>query len=128
MLCSKTLIGEGVLSIKIIKARGKYVFIKSRSIHTPGSIAMSYASFNGFYGILLHLDETEVVHLTIAVTSEAGELNVSINDANGISYLNKIAVPSSGFDFKINKPGDYNITLNADHHKGGFKITLEREA
>ncbi|MEI6100409.1 MAG: hypothetical protein WCP73_01105 [Eubacteriales bacterium] len=113
--------------MKAIKARGRYIFKKSKSIKTPHSIATSYESFNGYYSILFHLDEAESYDFIISVTSDAGQLDISVIGPNEISLFNKTNLSSSDIQLRFDTQGDYNITLEASNHKGSYKLTWQKE-
>ena len=113
--------------IKARKLRGRYIFVKSRSTNTSKSMAMKYEKFNGYKSILFHLIETEICNISIAITSESGSLNLSVTDQNGISYYKGTGIPTSNFNIRLDKTGDYTITLEAANHEGGYMISWDME-
>ena len=113
--------------IKARKLRGRYDFVKSCNMNTSKSMAMKYEKFNGYKSILFHLGEAEICNLSVAITSEAGNLNLSITDQNENSYYKGTGIPTSTFIIRLDKTGDYTIILEAENHKGGYMISWDME-
>ena len=90
-------------------------------------MAMKYEKFNGYKSILFHLGEAEICNLSFAVTSESGNLNLSVTDQNGISYYTGTSIPTSNFNIRLDKTEDYTITLEAENHEGGYMISWDME-
>ncbi|NLJ30288.1 MAG: hypothetical protein GX424_01560 [Clostridiales bacterium] len=104
--------------------RGSFITIKSHENNTPTSMSMSYEKFSGSKLKTISLDEPSDV--SVVVSTESGSLDISITDKDGYSYYAGTDIPSSSFRVSLDKQGKYEITVNADNHKGSYNISWDK--
>lgn len=86
----------------------------------------SYSVFNGWItrGFRFPSDSEGRCILQADVTTEAGELDITVMDAEGKELSSYKNIPTSTFDIDLGKGGDYQIKADARNHKGSFSIKL----
>lgn len=97
-------------------------FSEFMSVETQtGSIwSKKYQKINGSISKYFNLEENEV--MSFDIVTEKGELSISLVDSNGETIYSGSEIPTSTFEVTIPSSGRYELTVEADHHKGSFEI------
>ena len=103
-------------------SRGSYVTVKSVENNTASSMSMRYEKFSGTKARTVNLDDGEL-SIEVAVVTESGSLDLTITDTNGKNYYTGTDMETSAFIVRLDSPGKYVITLNADNHKGSYSVS-----
>lgn len=85
-------------------------------------MSMSYELLDGNRTKTFHLNEGETAEAIVDIVTDEGTLGLSIVDKDGISYYQGTELPTSNFNVKLEKAGDYTVNLDAVKHKGSFSI------
>ncbi len=115
---------------------GSGVTIGSVEVNTSSKMSMSYQKFSGYKATDIHLKEGEAVEISVDIVSKEGKIDLTIvKEANKNDEKSQkdetiyegTDLPTSDFTVKIDKPGDYKITVTGDDHKGSYKISWDKE-
>ena len=98
------------------------VFIGSIENSTAVSWANNYVGFSGHASRTITVREGSPVEVFVDITTEAGTLGVTILGKDGTSCYEGNALETASFSVTLEKPGDYDITVTAKNHKGGFSF------
>lgn len=83
------------------------------------SWSASYTMLDGKLKHTIHLkDKQETLH--VEVVTDAGSISIEIKDADGNVIFDKDNIATSTFD--VNASGKVVVRIEADKHKGSFKI------
>lgn len=82
---------------------------------------VSYSYLNGFRQRSISLGEGTHT-FTIEITTESGEINLSITGKDGAEYLKETALPTSTFEVQVEGKERVTIRIDAVKHDGGYKI------
>lgn len=103
--------------------KSSYMTYKSFGNQTNTSWDMSYEKFNGSKAKTVTLKEGQKCDFLINIVSDAGELDFSIVDDQGISYYTGSDIPTSNFTISVDKGGKYEMKFEAKKHKGSFSVS-----
>ena len=86
----------------------------------------SYHELNGYKQRRISLNEGTHT-FTIEITTESGELNLSITGQDGTEYYKGSNLPTSAFQVQVDLAAKDKLTLrvDAEGHRGGYKIKWE---
>lgn len=94
-------------------------------ISTPGLLALTYTNFDGIkFGEFFPIGENEILEFHVWVTTDEGSLAIFVtpeSDDEDIVYKVR-DLQTSEFTFTLDEPGQYNLWLEGDNHKGGYTI------
>lgn len=84
----------------------------------------SYSKFNGWItrGFTFTNDNEGKCIIQIDVTTKAGELDITVMDAEGTKLNTYKNIATSTFDINLGNGGNYQIRVDAQNHDGGFSI------
>ncbi len=106
----------------------------SVEINTFSRMSASYQKFSGYKTADLHVKEGETLEVSVNIVSKKGKLDfIIIRKADKKAEKNqkdetvyeKNDLPTSEFRVTLDKPGDYDITVTAEEHKGSYKVTWQ---
>ncbi len=89
--------------------------------NTSASMYMSYEKFSGTKTKTISINEPG--EIKVDITTESGSLDLSVTDKDGNSFYVGNDIPTSTFSVKLDMAGEYEITAEADSHKGSCEIT-----
>ena len=87
----------------------------------------SYIELNGYKQRRVSLKEGTHT-FTIEITTESGELNLSITGQDGTEYYKGSKLPTSTFEVQVDiaaAKDKLTLRVDAEGHSGGFKIKWE---
>ncbi len=102
---------------------GSYTSVGSVQVNTLSSMSMSYHKFSGNRSTRIHVDEGKPVEVKVDIVTSAGKINLSIIDGEKKPVYEGTDIPTSDFTVKLDKAGDYTVTLTGKDHKGKYKIS-----
>ncbi len=82
-----------------------------------GSWSASYAQLDGTMKKIIHPDGDS---LHISVRTESGSLSIEVKDREGNCLLDEENIGTG--ELKLDVPGQVEVRIEADAHKGGFDI------
>ncbi len=98
-------------------------------ISNPELLALSYENFNGKkFGDFYPLGEGETVEFHVVVETISGSLTIYVtldDDSDETVYIAE-DISTSEFYFTIDEPGEYELYLVGENHKGGYSISNSR--
>ena len=77
----------------------------------------SYTSFDGWMRHTIH-PRSDTLHVAVETTS--GAINIEMKDAKGEIIFSGSQIETSSFEVDV--PGRVIVSIEADHHAGGFDI------
>lgn len=99
------------------------VAIKSVETNTATSMKMSYEKFTGIKTRTFTLDNSDTMEMNVDIKTDSGKINMSVKGKDGKSFYSGTELPTSNFQVMLDGAGKYEITIQCDDHKGGYKIT-----
>lgn len=105
---------------------GSFVTIGSIENNSSSKISMSYQKFDGYKSTKIHVNDGDQMEVSVDIVTEKGKLDLKITDENDKTAYEGNDIPTSNFKVTLDKAGDYTITLNADNHKGSYKISWDK--
>ena len=102
---------------------GSYLTVGSIQKNTSSSMSMSYYKFDGHKSTKIHVKEGEVIEVNVDIVTTKGKIDLSIVDEKEQSVYQGTDIPTSTFIVSLDKAGDYELTVNAENHKGSYKIS-----
>ena len=82
-----------------------------------GSWSASYAQLDGTMKKIIHPDGNT---LHISVRTESGSISIEVKDRDGNCLFNEENIGT--YELKLDVPGQVEVRIKAEKHKGGFDI------
>ncbi len=119
-------------SSSLCRSSNSYTIYKLSEFRTDNSVRVKYENFNGkFYeplgNKLIEVYDDETCTVKFNVVTESGKLDVSIEDEDGDVLYSKTEIPTSNFEFTIDKGGEYTVYFKGENHKGSCKLVWDYE-
>jgi hypothetical protein len=93
--------------------------------NTPTSAEMSYKDFNGTINRDIVVSSGETCEVSFQITTESGNLNLSLTGQDGNEQYKGSNVTTSNFSVTLTAPQTYTLTIKGDHHSGSYKIAWQ---
>lgn len=106
--------------------RGSYIVINGLETNTAHSMAMRYDRFKGHKTVTVRVPEGEVWEVYADIVTDSGKIGLSITDRDGHSYYQEEELPTSTFTVTLEKAGRYDIRVDAEDHKGSYRISWDK--
>jgi hypothetical protein len=103
--------------------RGSYIVIKGVQTNTAHSMAMRYDRFKGHKTVTVKVPEGEVWEVYVDISTDSGEIGLSITGRDGRSYYQEEELSTSSFTVTLEQAGKYDIRVDAEDHKGSYHIS-----
>ncbi|OPX43456.1 hypothetical protein CLHUN_26030 [Ruminiclostridium hungatei] len=113
----------------------------SVEVNTFSKMSMSYQKFSGYKTTKVKVGDGEAIEVSVAIVTTEGKLDLEISKKTDSGAANRTEaekgreeetiyqgtdLPTSDFKVKLDKPGNYEITVEGDEHKGSYKITWDK--
>lgn len=94
--------------------------IGSMESNTNNSMEMSYHRFSGQKDRTINVEGN--LALDVNIESEQGKLNLTVTDNKDKVIFQKENLETCNFKIELPEKGKYHIIVEADAHKGSYKI------
>ena len=102
--------------------KGSSVLLESVEMSEADSWSISYKKFNGYKEREVNLTGDEEHSFFVEVTTNSGNLALSISNEDGTTLYTGNKMPSSTFEVKAKSAEKYTIRFTADNHQGSWSV------
>ncbi|MBN2853478.1 MAG: hypothetical protein JXQ23_12150 [Clostridia bacterium] len=101
---------------------GSYLLVKGGFSSSDSRLEGQYSTFTGDYYRKVTLTEGDSLTFSFLQNTIEGSLTATVNDKN----KNVVFDITDGAAFKVEKTGQYRITVHGEKHNGNFIITWDK--
>jgi hypothetical protein len=115
-----------VISIVVVKYAphmDSYSMLASTEINGSSSMKASYSYFDGKKSHNIKLNKGEILNLNYESEVKEGELNITLQDPDGVVVKNFEANTKGTDKIQAEKVGEYKIIVKGTKTKGNFHIS-----
>ncbi|MDU4889158.1 MAG: hypothetical protein E6344_05860 [Clostridium sp.] len=110
--------------IQIKAPANEEILVSTLEEITSDSINMSYSLFTGYRSKVIDLDQCETCNIDVNVTSNSGDLDLTILDAKGEIAYKETSIPTGSFSLSLAAGTRYTIRIDAMEHVGNFSMNF----
>lgn len=108
-------------------SQDRYKAVMNVESNIYNSWSMNYKYLDGVKTKTMTVKDGQIATFKVDIVSEEGELDFRITSADGTEAYVGIDLPTSTFEVFVDKSGKYELTVEAQDHKGSVKIELVTE-
>lgn len=108
--------------VQIKPAANEETLISTLEEITSDTINMSYSLFTGYRSKIIDLEQCETCNIEVNVTSNGGNLALTIFDGAGEVAYKENSIPTGSFSLSLAGGTRYTIKVEAVEHIGNFQM------